>query len=75
MCSQGSTSSGCLTSFACTRQLPHRTLDNTTNTHQRALAIHFMDAMAKPMGKERQQEPSKNMLMVRGQGVSSKGKH
>ena len=47
--------------------MPHRTLDNTTNSHRRALAIHFMDATAKPMGKGRQQEPLENMPIVRGQ--------
>lgn len=44
--------------------MPHRTLDNTTNSHRRALAIHFMDATAKPMGKGRQQEPLENMPIV-----------
>ena len=48
--------------------MPHRTLDNMTNTHRRALAIHFMNAMAKPIGKGRQDEPPENMPIIRGQG-------
>tara|TARA_Y100000588_G_scaffold181093_1_gene194893 strand:+ start:80 stop:352 length:273 start_codon:yes stop_codon:yes gene_type:complete len=48
--------------------MPHRTLTNTTAAHRRALAIHYMDATAKP-SQPRQQEPPENLPMVRGQGV------
>lgn len=48
---------------------PHRTLANTSNSHRRALAIHFMDATARPLGDGRQHEPSEHMPMVRGHGV------
>ncbi len=47
--------------------MPHRTLANTTSFHRRALAIHYMDAAAKP-SETRQQEPPENMPVVRGQG-------
>lgn len=47
---------------------PHRTLANTTTTHRRAMAIHFMDARAKPMGDHRTAEPAENMPVVRGCG-------
>lgn len=50
--------------------MPHRTLPNTTHRYRRALAIHFMDAMAKPLGKGRQEEPAENMPIVRGRRVS-----
>ncbi len=46
--------------------MPHRTLANTTTSHRRALAIHYMDATAKP-NESGQQEPSENMPVVRGQ--------
>ena len=49
--------------------MPHRTLANTTSSHRRALAIHYMDATARP-SKSRQQEPPENMPVVRGQGLS-----
>ena len=49
--------------------MPHRTLANTTSFPRRALAIHYMDAGAKP-GEDRQQEPPENMPVVRGQGIS-----
>lgn len=45
--------------------MPHRTLNNTTSTHRRALAIHYMDATAKPT-ESRQQEPPENTPVVRG---------
>lgn len=48
--------------------MPHRTLANTTDVHRRALAIHYMDATARP-NELRQQEPPENMPIVRGQGV------
>ena len=48
--------------------MPHRTLGNTTASYRRALAIHYMDAMARP-NQVRQEEPPENMPMVRGTGV------
>ena len=45
--------------------MPHRTLANTTSSHRRALAIHYMDATARPSGSRRQ-EPPENMPVVRG---------
>ena len=48
--------------------MPHRTLANTTSTHRRALAIHYMDAMARP-SENRQQEPLENRPLLRGRGI------
>lgn len=48
--------------------MPHRTLGNTTSFHRRALAIHYMDAAARP-SESRQQEPPENMPVVRGEGI------
>lgn len=45
---------------------PHRTLPNTTENHRRALAIHYMDATARPLGGNRESEPPENMPVVRG---------
>lgn len=45
---------------------PHRTLANTTGRGRRALAIHYMDARAQPLGGNRQTEPAENMPVVRG---------
>jgi phytanoyl-CoA hydroxylase len=45
---------------------PHRTLANTTHSQRRAMAIHFMDATAQPLGGNRQAEPDDNMPVVRG---------
>lgn len=49
--------------------MPHRTLANTTATPRRALAIHYMDATARP-STSRQQEPPENMPIVRGKGIA-----
>jgi ectoine hydroxylase-related dioxygenase (phytanoyl-CoA dioxygenase family) len=49
--------------------MPHRTLAKSTSRHRRALAIHYMDASAKP-NQARQQEPPENMPVVRGRGVA-----
>ncbi|WP_135556815.1 phytanoyl-CoA dioxygenase family protein [Paenibacillus cymbidii] len=49
---------------------PHRTLANTSGTHRRALAIHFMDALAVPLGEGRKKEPAENMPVLRGSAVS-----
>ena len=46
--------------------MPHRTLANTTTLGRRALAIHFMDANARPLGGSRESEPAENMPVVRG---------
>mgnify|MGYP001208821038 FL=1 len=48
--------------------MPHRTLTNTTASHRRALAIHYMDAAARPSAS-RLQEPPENMPLVRGKGI------
>lgn len=50
--------------------MPHRTLGNHSDRHRCALAMHFMDAMAKPLGGGRMQEPPANMPIVRGRGVT-----
>lgn len=47
---------------------PHRTLANTTSTPRRAMAIHYMDARARPLGDNRTAEPAQNMPVVRGGG-------
>lgn len=47
--------------------IPHRTLANTSSSHRRALAIHFMDASASPT-EARRQEPPENTPIVRGTG-------
>ena len=48
--------------------MPHRTLANTTAIPRRALAIHYMDATARP-STSRQNEPPENMPVVRGNGI------
>jgi len=45
---------------------PHRTLPNTTDRPRRALAIHYMDATARALGGNREDEPPENMPVVRG---------
>lgn len=45
---------------------PHRTLANTTDNPRRAMAMHFMDATARPLGDNREAEPPENMPVVRG---------
>jgi ectoine hydroxylase-related dioxygenase (phytanoyl-CoA dioxygenase family) len=45
---------------------PHRTLANSTDCQRRAMAIHFMDAKARPLGDGREAEPAENMPVVRG---------
>lgn len=45
---------------------PHRTLPNTTSRPRRALAIHYMDATARPLGGNRAAEPPAHMPVVRG---------
>ena len=49
--------------------MPHRTLANRTERPRRAMAIHYMDATAKP-SQSRQAEPAENMPVVRGRGAS-----
>ena len=49
--------------------MPHRTLPNTTDRHRRAVAIHFMDATARPLGGNRMNEPAENMPILRGEGT------
>jgi ectoine hydroxylase-related dioxygenase (phytanoyl-CoA dioxygenase family) len=43
---------------------PHRSL--TTPLPRRAIAIHYMDARARPLGGNRESEPAGNMPLVRG---------
>ena len=50
--------------------MPHRTLANTSASHRRALAIHYMDATANP-SESRQREPAENTPVVRGQAETS----
>ena len=50
---------------------PHRTLANTTESGRRAIAIHYMDAKARPLGGNREAEPAENMPVVRGTAGSS----
>jgi hypothetical protein len=45
---------------------PHRTPANDSDGHRRALAIHYMDATARPLGGDRESEPPENMPVVRG---------
>ena len=44
---------------------PHRTLPNRTETHRRAIAIHYMDATARFSGKWGHDEPKENMPILR----------
>lgn len=44
---------------------PHRTLKNSTSKPRRALALHFMDATATPLGDGRLDEPAENMPLLR----------
>ena len=44
---------------------PHRTLPNTTDTHRRAIAIHYMDATAGFSGSWGHDEPKENMPILR----------
>jgi phytanoyl-CoA hydroxylase len=46
--------------------IPHRTLPNTTDGPRRAMAMHYMDAHARPLGGNREAEPADNMPVVRG---------
>lgn len=48
---------------------PHRTLPNTTGGQRRALAIHYMDAKAKILGGQREDEPPENTPVVRRAGA------
>ena len=47
--------------------MPHRTLRNRTDSHRRALAIHYMDATAS-MSQTREEEPLENTPVLRGHG-------
>ena len=47
---------------------PHRTLANSTDCQRQAMAIHYMDARARPLGDGREAEPADNMPIVRGVG-------
>jgi len=47
---------------------PHRTLPNTSDRHRRALAIHYMDGLAKPLDSDRKFDPD-TMPVVRGLGI------
>lgn len=49
---------------------PHRTLENRSPRPRRALAMHFMDAMAEPLGNGRKHEPAENMPVLHGDNVS-----
>lgn len=49
---------------------PHRSFPNTTDTPRRAMAIHFMNALAKPLGDNRMAEPAENMPVLRGVAVT-----
>ena len=46
------------------------TVPIATDTHRRALAIHYMDATARALGGNREQESPENMPVVRGGGLS-----
>ncbi|WP_167859477.1 phytanoyl-CoA dioxygenase family protein [Paenibacillus cymbidii] len=48
---------------------PHRTLENTTPSHRRALALHFMDAMASTADPTRKKEPLEHVPVLRGTSV------
>ena len=48
---------------------PHRSLPNTTDRPRRAMAMHFMDASARPRGDNRMDEPAENMPILRGRGL------
>ena len=44
----------------------HRTLPNTTDTHRRAIAMHYMDSTAHLSGQWGHDEPPENMPLLRG---------
>ena len=48
--------------------MPHRTLENRSERHRCALAMHFMDANVR-LGESRMKEPQEHMPIVRGSGI------